>query len=295
MKRREFVGKTLAAFLAAFVPLSSRALQTGQYENFAELVETRGSDGHDMVLAAIDALGGMGRFVQPGQRVLLKPTMCFAAGPDQNRNTHPDFLIPVIRLCQKAGAAHVYVLDYSIDEWRSVYKMSGLEDAVKTTGNKPLPGAGDDFFPFSGICSTIDGKDFRFHRQVEQCDVIINLVKAGIDSVGTLMNGRNNLSGILWERGCEHGKHLEDKMLEVLTKYRPVLTLIEATTVVDLSHQVEKKLDCLLASVDPIAADVCLDEILGMDCHTSTYYSKAKNLNIGEPNLLKVSRQKIFL
>jgi len=295
MERRDFLSKMAVAVLAGYLPLNNWASQVGKGENLADLVEVRGSDGRGMVLAAIDALGGIGRFVKPGQRVLLKPTMCFAAHPDEHRNTHPDFLVAVIRLCQKAGAAHVYVLDYSIDEWKLVYQMSGLEDAVKNTGNKPLPGGGEVFFPLSGICSAIDKKDFRIHRQVKQCDVLINLVKAGVDKKGVLMNGMNNLSGLLWERGGDQGENYEEKMLEVISHFPPALTLIENTTLVDLSRQEERKMNCLLASADPVAADVRLYELLGIDWHQMTYPFKAKELTIGEFDPEKVTVQKIYL
>jgi uncharacterized protein (DUF362 family) len=294
MRIKDFFYKLIVGVLMGYFPLNGFSSQNDQ-SAVAELVEVYGSKGHDMVLTAVDALGGICRFVKPGQRVLLKPTMCFAADPDQNRNTHPDFLISVIRLCQEAGAAHVYILDYSIDEWKRVYRMSGLESAAKNSGNKPLPGAGDNFYPLSGICSAIDGQDFRFHRQVKQCDVIINLVKAGIDKEGELMNGVNNLSGILWNRGGETGMAKDEKMLEVFTLYRPSLTLIEATTVVDLSKNKKSKLNCLIASADPVVADACLFELLTWDWPVSDYYFKAKKLQIGEPDPMMVSRQKIYL
>ncbi|MBP1778447.1 MAG: hypothetical protein H6Q86_4458, partial [candidate division NC10 bacterium] len=38
---------------------------------------------------AVEALGGMSRFVGKGNRVVLKPNMSFASGPDRASNTHP--------------------------------------------------------------------------------------------------------------------------------------------------------------------------------------------------------------
>ena len=40
--------------------------------------------------AAVDLLGGMHRFVKPGQKVIIKPNMSFAGGPEDATDTHPD-------------------------------------------------------------------------------------------------------------------------------------------------------------------------------------------------------------
>ena len=40
--------------------------------------------------AAVDLLGGMGRFVRPGQKVVIKPNMSFAGGPEDATDTNPE-------------------------------------------------------------------------------------------------------------------------------------------------------------------------------------------------------------
>ena len=43
-------------------------------------------------------LGGMGAFVRPGQRVLLKPNFVAARPADEACNTHPEFILAVAQL-----------------------------------------------------------------------------------------------------------------------------------------------------------------------------------------------------
>ena len=43
----------------------------------------------DSMRAVLQPLGGMRAFVRPGQRVLLKPNLLFAADPDKAITTHP--------------------------------------------------------------------------------------------------------------------------------------------------------------------------------------------------------------
>lgn len=55
--------------------------------------------------AAVDMLGGMGRFVKPGYKVLIKPNMSFAKGPDSGTTTHPEVVRELLIMCKEAGAA----------------------------------------------------------------------------------------------------------------------------------------------------------------------------------------------
>ncbi len=48
-------------------------------------------------------LGGMEAFVQPGEKVLLKPNMLSAKTPDAAVTTHPEVLRAAIELVQQAG------------------------------------------------------------------------------------------------------------------------------------------------------------------------------------------------
>ena len=50
------------------------------------------------VKAAVDLLGGIGAFIKPGDKVLLKPNLLTDAAPEKGITTHPEVLRAVIRL-----------------------------------------------------------------------------------------------------------------------------------------------------------------------------------------------------
>jgi hypothetical protein len=64
--------------------------------------------------AAVNMLGGMSRFVKPGQKVLIKPNMSFAQTPDKATTTHPEVVREILVMCKEAGAGSVRVLDHSL-------------------------------------------------------------------------------------------------------------------------------------------------------------------------------------
>ena len=56
------------------------------------------------VKRAVDLCGGMGSFVKPGERILLKPNLLSAKEPERHITTHPEVVRALIRLVREAGA-----------------------------------------------------------------------------------------------------------------------------------------------------------------------------------------------
>src|ERR671920_1997416 len=62
-----------------------------------------------LVRQALDHLGGMGRFVQPGQTVLIKPNQTVYYSAEEGCTTDPLVVGALIRLAKEAGAARIQV------------------------------------------------------------------------------------------------------------------------------------------------------------------------------------------
>ena len=50
--------------------------------------------------SAVQALGGMSRFVKKGQRVVIKPNMSFPVPPERASNTHPEVVREIAAMCK---------------------------------------------------------------------------------------------------------------------------------------------------------------------------------------------------
>ena len=75
---------------------------------------------------AVAALGGMGRFVKAGERVLVKPNIGWDRLPEQGANTHPEVVAELVRLCREAGAARVIVADNPCNDPGRCVERSGI-------------------------------------------------------------------------------------------------------------------------------------------------------------------------
>ncbi|MGI8742843.1 MAG: DUF362 domain-containing protein [Bryobacteraceae bacterium] len=84
---------------------------------------------------AIDHLGGIAAFVQPGQSVLIKPNQTGAFLADEGMTTDPRLVAALVRLCREAGARRVSIAEGSgMDDTMVVMRVTGMTAAARAAG-----------------------------------------------------------------------------------------------------------------------------------------------------------------
>jgi hypothetical protein len=79
-----------------------------------------------LVRRAIDALGGIRKFVSRGDVVVIKPNIGWDRMPIHAANTNPDVVASVIKLAFEAGAKKVVVADGSCNDPNRCFQRSGI-------------------------------------------------------------------------------------------------------------------------------------------------------------------------
>lgn len=90
------------------------------------------------VHALFEDLGGVQKFVKPGNKVLLKVNLLLKKRPEEACTTHPAVVEAVVREFQEAGAI-VTIADspggvYSVPILKSIYKAAGMQEVAERTG-----------------------------------------------------------------------------------------------------------------------------------------------------------------
>jgi hypothetical protein len=88
--------------------------------------------------SALDAVGGIRRFVKKGEKVLLKPNVAFDRVPEQAVNTNPVLVGEMVRQSRIAGASEILVTDNGPNNPRKTFSRCGLKKAVEQNGGKVL-------------------------------------------------------------------------------------------------------------------------------------------------------------
>jgi hypothetical protein len=144
MKRRDFLKSSFSAGLAAGAAVSlggyNKLWTPSSDKTKYDMVAVMGGNPDAMFDLGIQEFGGIGTFVQKGQKVLIKPNIGWDVIPELAANTNPLLVKRIIEHCFKAGAKEVYVFDHTCDNWVNTYKNSGIEKIAKSAGAKVVPG-----------------------------------------------------------------------------------------------------------------------------------------------------------
>lgn len=100
------------------------------------VAEGTNEDSPEVLLrTALAPLGGIERFVKPGQTVAIKPNATWDKPPHTASSTDPDLLRALINMVKAAGAAQVIVMDRSVfDPPALVLDVSGIGAILEETG-----------------------------------------------------------------------------------------------------------------------------------------------------------------
>ncbi len=273
MDRRSFLKNKLQAL--AYLSIGSSVLGSGIFipnKAFSQAVSGLNPDASPYISiangnpakatrAAVDALGGMAKFVKKGQKVVVKPNMSFAQGVDSATTTHPDVVREVVIMCKEAGAKSVLVLDHGLQSARLSLENSGILDACNSVEE--------------GICHNLmshkyyiedtitNAKEMRkndFMRDVLQADVIIAVpVAKSHSSAGVSMSLKGQM-GLIYNRFSMHSRYdLSTSIVDLNTHVMPHLAVIDATRVLSTGGpsgpgKVIKPSE-VIASADAVAAD----------------------------------------
>src|ERR1700693_1595919 len=135
MDRRTFV--KLAALTGAGLSMPQglhRVVEAVESLTRPDLVVVHGASPEKIVKAALDALGGIKKFISRGDIVVIKPNIGWDRTPEQAGNTNPEVVAAVVKLCFEAGAKRVRVFDRPVNDPRRCFVQSGIAPAAAALG-----------------------------------------------------------------------------------------------------------------------------------------------------------------
>jgi uncharacterized protein (DUF362 family) len=246
-----------------------------------------GTDRVKTVNCALAALGGIERFIQSGDRVVLKVNAAFASPPALSATSHPDLVAEVTRLCLRAGAASVLVTDNPINDPQSCFALTGIARAAESAGAKlalPTPSA----FKPTTLADAALIKDWPlFFEPFRGATKLIGLapVKDHYRSGASLT--MKNWYGLLGGRRNVFHQDIHAIIFELARLVRPTLVILDGTTTMLTNGPTGGSLDDLKAtntmivSTDAVAADAFGATLLGKTAASLPFIGKAAAAGLG--------------
>ncbi len=226
----------------------------------------------------LEMMGGIGKFVNPGEKVALKVNLLRAANPDEAVTTHPSIAATIGDLAKEAGA-EPFIVDspgagYRHNEatLKKLYEMTGMYAAARQAGIGISEEVTFEETSYSGGRFI---KRFEVLTSILEADAIINLCKMKTHSFMYTTGAVKNSFGVI------HGLHkpgyhakLQDtgrfaKMLIDLSNFvAPRVSVMDAVIAMEGEGPGmgdPRPVGLLLAAREPLALDVIAGEIMGLN------------------------------
>jgi len=305
MDRRSFL-KNLAVVGAAFTLKMKGGMEVfaQTVQEAVDLVAVMGGEPAAMFQKGIEEMGGIGRFVKRGQKIVVKPNIGWDKVPELAANTNPQLVAEIVRQCIAAGAKEVVVFDNTCDEWKRCYKNSGIEDAAKAAGAKMMPADNKSYYTQISLPQGKKLKDMRVHKAILDCDAWINVPVLKHHGGANLTIAMKNLMGIIWNRKIFHISNLQQCIADMCTyEKKPVLNVVDAYRVLKANGPRGRSVEdvvlskALFMSQDMVAVDTAATKFFGqireMPLDNVKHIAHGQDLKIGTMDIDKLNVKRI--
>lgn len=224
----------------------------------------------------LEHLGGVGRWVRPGKRLLLKINHLGNHPPEDSIVVHPSVTQALAELLKEAGA-QVTVGDGLDRPGLEGFRRSGTLEAAENAGvelvnfkGRPYPSV-----PVPPAGGLLAGRRVPIAEAVREADAVVNLVKMKTHVLTLLTGAIKNTYGYLPE-GLRSNLHREyvspsdfaQVVVDVFQARPPDLHVVDAVVALEGYGPSRggdpKPVGLILASEDAVALDAVLGSLMGL-------------------------------
>jgi len=248
----------------------------------------KGTDRVKTVDKAIELLGGIERFVRPGETVAIKPNVAFASPPIFSATANPQLVAEVARLCySRARAKKVIVTDNPINDPASCFALSGIGKASEAGGAKVILPK-----PHLFRHTTLKGgrliKDWPvFYEPFAKADKLIGIAPIKDHHRSGASMSMKNWYGLLGGRRNIFHQDINTIIAELAMMVKPTLVILDGTEVMMTNGPTGgsasdlRRANTLIASTDMVAADSYGCGLLNLKVSDLPYLAKAESAGVG--------------
>lgn len=310
MDRRDFLkacaatGLGLAFGMGSYLPGKTgkkyREAMAEEAAGPADLVAVRNGEPAAMFDHGIAAMGGMQRFVRPGQTVVVKPNASWESPPEFGGNTNPHLVARIVGHALQAGAAKVIVFDHNIENGQRCYEVSGIAEAARSSGAQIAPAEAERYYQRQAV-SGQSLKNVAVHEALLEADVFINVPVLKHHGGAGMTAAIKGLMGVVWDRRHYHGNNLNQCLADFLAVKRPELNVVDCYRVMTQhgprggSERDVRLLKMQLLSTDIVAVDAAASRLMGKTPDDYRYIPLAHAAGFGEIDANRLRSRRITL
>lgn len=229
----------------------------------------------EAVRQGVELLGGIGRFVKPEERVLLKPNLLSRALPQKAITTHPSVFAAVAKLLRESGYEHLSYGDSPGSPTTSPEKAAdtcGIAAAAEKYGIAPADFGNGSLVPFpKGNVA----RSFYLCHGAQEADAIINVCKMKTHALERITGAIKNIYGCVCgvNKATGHATYPNENifadMLCDLHRCLPMrLHIMDGVVAMEGNGPASGtpiNMNVLLFSADPVALDSVFAALVHLD------------------------------
>ena len=245
---------------------------------------------YERLKCGLAELGGIGRFVKPEEKVLVKLNLLSAAQPERAVTTHPSVAKAVLRLLNEAGCADVKYGDspgYGTCE--SALRMLGIDAECFGARMTPMSEAEHVDFPEGMTC-----KEFDFCKEIVESDAIINVCKMKTHALERITGAVKNVYGFIcgYRKAAGHVKFpnatvFARMLADIHRCTKPRLHIMDGIVAMEGNGPgsgTPTPMNVLIVSDDPVAVDTVFCYLVNLDPEIIPTNSQGMRMGIGTDN-----------
>ena len=226
---------------------------------------------------AVERMGGIGRFVRPGERILLKANLLRPSPPEAAVCTHPAVVGAMAKLVREAGGAAVIADSpggalQKEAVLRNLYEKTGMAQAARQAGGEVC------LDPSARLVALPEGQVLHQAEIIApalDCDGCFDLCKMKthvfMGMTGAVKNSFGLIPGLT--KVGFHGSHPDQArfaqvLLDLIGFMKPRLSVMDAILAMEGegpgASGTPRQVGLLLLSDNPLALDVIAGEIMGL-------------------------------
>jgi len=275
-----------------------------------KLAVVHGRDAAVMVKAAFAAMGGLEKFISPGDVVLLKPNVAFDRPPEMGATSSPEVLTAVANEVKRCGAKRILIADNPINAPEGCFEKSGITAVAKATGCEIILPTPERFVDLA-VGRVKDGDKLVgkpgealdrwqvFYEPLALADKVIGVAPCKDHNLSGASMTMKNFYGLLGGRRNQFHQNIHGVIADFPHLIKPTLVLLDATKILMRNGPTGGSLadvktgDTIVVSTDMVAVDAYGWGLLERRGRPPEYLGRAKARGLGEADIKHVAKEEI--
>ena len=222
------------------------------------------------VARGLEAIGGLGEFIRPGWKVLVKPNLLSARPPEKAVTTHPSLVGVVFEEIKRCGA--IPMLGDSpggaLRGVKRVWRNTGMQEVCEKHGVTLIGFEAAGSYP-----RTLNGSTYSISRPVFDADFVISLPKLKTHTLVVYTGAVKNMFGSVpgFAKGELHKRFpkpydFAEVLVDIFSLTKPGLTIMDGILAMEgpgPSSGFPRWLGVLFFGTDGVAMDTVACKLIG--------------------------------